>query len=153
MRKWIRDDDSAVVQDVRMQFEFRHAHIFLLIAAVMFASCNQSDPQRIIVRIREPQRVNDCHVYLDSVQDDQEHGKPIRRAFLLTACGVPESALKGQWWGNGLQPPGFSLDIGDCMPLEDTYYCLEDLHHYESATFRPTYFKPEHPKGKLRRIR
>lgn len=127
---------------------------FILLATITLMSCDKADPQLVNIRMREPQTVNGCHVFLDSVRDDQEHGKPIRRAFLQTACGVPESALKGKsWWGDGLQPPGFSLDIGDCMPLEDKYYCLEDLIHYDSATFRPTYVKPEHPKGKLRRIR
>jgi hypothetical protein len=125
----------------------------LLLGALMVLSCEKPDPQLVHLRMREPQRMNGCHVFLDSVRDDHEHGKPIRRAFLQTACGVPESALAGQWWGDGLQPPGFSLDLGDCMPLDDIYYCLEDLVHYESARFRPTYRKPEHPKGKLRRIR
>lgn len=126
----------------------------ILLACILLASCEKPDPNLINLRVREPIRLNDCNVYLDSVRDDHEHGRPIRRAFLQTACGVPEAAIHGQWWwGEGPQPPGFSLDIGDCMPLTDTFYCLEDLAHYDFATFRATYTKPEHPKGKLRRIR
>ena len=129
---------------------------FLLLAAVMVVSCDQADPlpQVVVIRMREPQRVNGCNVYIDSTYDEHKRGNPRREAYVQTACGVPESALKGQWWwGDGLQPPGFNLFIGDCMPLESIYYCLEDVVHYDSATFRPTYVKPEHRKGNLRRIR
>ena len=108
----------------------------------------------ITVRRGEPQRVRTCHVLIDAVYDDKQPTDTKRRtAFIHTACDVPESALHGQWWGEGLQPPGFSLDVGDCMPPDGMYYCLEDVVHLESATFQPTYFVPEHPKGKLRRIR
>jgi len=126
----------------------------LLLAAVLLVSCKNADPQLLILRPREPQRVKDCNVYLEQVRDDHERGKPVRRTFLQVVCGVPESTLEGKWWwGDGLKPPGFSLEIGDCMPVGDTYYCLEDVSDYESATFRPTYLKPEHPKGNLWRIR
>jgi len=127
----------------------------VLVLGTGLTSCNGKDPSLISIRIREPQRVGTCHVFMDAVYDDKQPTDTKRRiAFIHTACDVPESALQGQqWWGDGSQPPGFSLDVGDCMPLGGVYYCLEEVVHMQSATFRPTYFKPEHPKGKLRRIR
>jgi hypothetical protein len=130
--------------------------ILLVLTALMLPSCNnaEQDPHVFIVRVREPQRINGCNVYIDSTHDDHVRGKPRRNAYMQTICGVPESTLKGQWWwGDGLQPPGFALGIGDCMPLDNIYYCLEDVVHYESAKFRATYEKPDHPKGNLTRIR
>jgi hypothetical protein len=122
---------------------------------VSLAACSRPiDPEAITIRVREPQRVKECNVFINTVYDDHlPTGRARRTVYMTTACGVPESALKGQWWwGDGAQPPGFSLDVGDCMPLDGIYYCLEDVVEMESATFRPTYLKPEHPKGKLRRI-
>lgn len=128
--------------------------MFILLVVFSIFGCNRTDPQLVTIRRREPQRLKSCHIFIDTVYDDQlPTGKNRRTAFIQTACDVPESALKGQWWGDGLPPPGFSLDVGDCMPVESVYYCLEDVVHMESATFRPTYLKPEHPKGSLRRIR
>lgn len=129
---------------------------FLLLAAVLIGSCDQPDPQPplLVLHPREPQHVNGCNVYLEAAHEDHFRGKPIRDVYMQTACGVPESALKGKWWGgDGLQPPAFNLYIGDCMPLHGIYYCLEDIEHYKSATFRPMYVKPDHPKGELRLIR
>jgi hypothetical protein len=128
---------------------------FLMLAIVMLVSCGQADPQLVVIRKREPQRVKECNVFIDTVYDDHlPTGQKRRAAYMTTACGVPESALKGQWWwGDGAQPPGFSLEVGDCMPLDGIYYCLEDVVHMESATFRPTYLKSDHPKAALRRIR
>jgi hypothetical protein len=133
-----------------------YVRTFLLLAAVLLVSCYQPDPQPqlLILRVRQPQRVNGCNVYLEAAHEDHFRGKPIRDVYMQTICGVPESTLTGKWWwGDGLQPPGFALGIGDCMPLDNIYYCLEDLVHYESATFRPMYEKPDHPKGNLTRIR
>jgi hypothetical protein len=133
---------------------FRNWLILLVVLGVSFALCNEHDPTLITSRRNEPQRVRTCHVLIDAVYDDKQPTDTKRRtAFIKSACDLPESALQGQWWGEGLQPPGFSLDVGDCMPLDAVYYCLEDVVHMESATFRPTYFKPEHPNGKLRQIR
>lgn len=129
--------------------------VYFALFGIGFTSCNRHDPSVITVRRREPQRVGTCHVYIETIYDDnQPSDTKHRAAFMQTACDVPESALRGpQWWGEGLQPPGFSLDVGDCMPLDGVYYCLEDVVHMESAAFRPVYFVPEHPKGKLRKIR
>ena len=126
----------------------------MLLALVQVIACDRSDPQAITIRPRQAHRVKTCHVFMDTVYDDHlPTGRERRTAFLQTICDVPESALHKQWWGEGLPPPGFSLDVGDCMPLDGVYYCLEDVAHLESATFRPRYIKPEHPKGKLRHIR
>jgi hypothetical protein len=125
------------------------------IVGVALMSCSEKDSSLVTIRVREPKRLDTCHVLLHTVYDDTQPTDTKRRtAFIHTACDVPESVLKGpQWWGEGSLPPGFSLDVGDCMPLGGVNYCLEDVVHMQSATFKPTYFKPEHPKGKLRRIR
>jgi len=92
-------------------------------------------------------------VLLNDVTDDHVRGNPRRSAFLQTQCGVAEAALKEKkWWGDTFEPPGFAIRVGDCMPLDDVYYCLEDVVDGESATFRPTYLKPKHPLGNLQRL-
>lgn len=129
--------------------------LYVFIGGIALTSCSEKDSSLVTIRVREPKRVDTCHVFVDTVYDDTQPTDTKRRtAFIHTVCDVPESAIKEpQWWGAGSLPPGFSLDVGDCMPLGGVYYCLEGVVHMQSATFKPTYFKPEHPKGKLRRIR
>ncbi len=116
-------------------------------------SCKKHDPTLITIRRHEPQQLRTCQIFIDIIYDDHHPtGEPRRTAFMHTACDV-SLPLREQWWGSGPKPPGFSLDVGDCMPIESVYYCLEDVVDMESATFRATYLKPEHFKGNLRRLR
>lgn len=130
----------------------KHISLVFLLAFTL-VGCKEKDSSVIVVRQREATAIKNCRVYIDVIYDDHHPtGRERRTAFLHTACDVSASSSNENWWGNGAEPPGFSLDVGDCMPLEDVYYCLEDVVAMESATFRPTYMKPEHPKGSLRRI-
>lgn len=126
----------------------------LVVVMMATASCSQQDPELVTFYRREARQLRNCQIFIDTIYDDKlPSGRPRRTAFMQTACDIPESSTTEQWWGSGPKPPGFSLDVGDCMPIDGTYYCLEDVKHMISATFRATYLKPEHPKGNLRRIR
>ena len=120
------------------------------IVAVIVAACGRAEPSLVMVSKGKVSRINGCHVLLDDARGSGATG----RAMMHFACKAPESALDSkQWWGDGFEPPGFTIDPGDCMPLDDVYYCLETITQGESATFRATFKKPVHPLGNLERIR
>jgi len=121
----------------------------ILIIAIAIGGCGRAESVDVTLQKGTVARVNGCHVLLD----DARVGDGVRRAFMHFACGAPESALhEPRWWGDGDQPPGFTVDVGDCMPLDQIYYCLEAVAHEQSATFKATYKKPQHPKGNLQRL-
>jgi hypothetical protein len=127
--------------------------MFVLWVVVTLTACERADPQDVVLYKGKPQRMNECHVLLNDVTDDRVRGKPRRSAFLQSQCGVPEKALQEKnWWGDTFEPPGFAIRVGDCMPLDDVYFCLEDVADGKSATFRATYVKPKHPLGNLQRL-
>jgi type I restriction enzyme S subunit len=53
---------------------------------------------------------------------------------LMALCDELETKLR--------QTEETSRKVAEAL-VADTYYCLEDVSDYESATFRPTYLKPE----------
>lgn len=127
--------------------------MLLLGAVAALAGCGSPDSQSVVIHKGKPQRINDCHVLLNDVTDDRIRGNPRRSAFMQTQCGVTETALnEKKWWGDTFEPPGFAIRVGDCLPLENVYYCLEDVAEGKSATIRATYIKPKHPLGNLQRL-
>lgn len=126
---------------------------FLMGFVMTIVGCGNPDSQGIVIYKGKPQRVNECHVLLNDAADDHVRGKSRRSAFMQTQCGVPEAALKeAKWWGDSFEPPGFAIRVGDCMPLDNVYYCLDDVVEGKSATLRATYIKPTHPLGNLQRL-
>ncbi|MDC0748226.1 hypothetical protein [Polyangium mundeleinium] len=125
---------------------------FLLITAVVLGACARTESPVVTVEKGKVARINGCHVLLDEAYEAYG-ARRAPRALMHFACGVPESALgEKEWWGQSHQPPGFTIDVGDCMPLDNTYYCLESVVDAASATFRATYKKPTHPLGNLERM-
>lgn len=132
--------------DSMMNESMRLIGAFLVAAALI--ACGRAGSSAVTLQKGKAEHVHGCNVLLDDARVGD-----VQRAFMHFACGAPESAIREkQWWGDGLEPPGFTIDVGDCMPLEDVYYCLEGVVHEESATFKATYKKPKHPKGNLQRI-
>jgi len=120
-----------------------------MIAIVGLAACGHADPTIFKLERGKVAHVNGCNVLVDYAR--AEDG--IRRATMRYACGAPEAAINNEeWWGTQPQPLMFTVDVGDCMVMDTTYYCLEEIVHAESATFRATYKKPTHPLGNLKRI-
>jgi len=109
----------------------------LVIMAGFLAACGRSDAERtkFTLYVDKVERVNGCHVELGFAG-----GKDGTFVGLTYACDVPSSALtEKNWWGDQPQPLGFTMDVGDCLNLNRTFYCLEEIGHGRSATFKAKY--------------
>jgi hypothetical protein len=108
----------------------------LLFINLLFASaCGRAEPHRFTLQARKVERVNGCHVRLEAAPGRGE--EPF--AALQYACGAAESALNEKaWWGDQPQPFLFTMFVGECLPLGDTFYCAEEIKLGE-ASFKATY--------------
>jgi len=110
------------------------ASILILMAAFLGA-CGRAEPAGVTLQPRKVERINECHVVLDAAG-----GKDGTFVALRFACGVPSSALtEKNWWGDQAQPLGFTMDVGDCLNLNRTFYCLEEIEPGKSASFKAAY--------------
>ncbi|MDC3953406.1 hypothetical protein [Polyangium jinanense] len=122
---------------------------FLLIAAVAVSACGRSESNRFTLEAGKVARVESCHLRVDHtvLRDD------VRYAALAYVCDVPASALNEKsWWGDKPQPLGFSMNVGDCLPLDTAYYCVEAIEE-DKASFKATYKKPRKAEQHLELIR
>ncbi|MDI3289707.1 hypothetical protein [Polyangium sp. 15x6] len=119
---------------------------FLMIAALILASCRRAEPSEVTVELDKVSRVNGCNVLLGEVTIKPDAG------FFTWACDVPESAPN--WWGEGSQPPPATILEGDCVRLDQTYYCVEDINPEDlSVTLKATYKPIDSSYDQLRPIR
>lgn len=118
--------------------------------AITATSCNRSTDQLFTVEQGRVTHVDGCNIMVHGIQE----WRGIRRVRVQYACGVaPATIHDAKWWGDQPQPLMFSVDLGDCMLMQETYYCMEDFIDRGSVTFRAMYKKPKHPLGNLERIR
>jgi hypothetical protein len=118
-----------------------------MLVAVIATACGRSEPTGFTLHKGNVERVNECHVLLDLAG-----GKDGRLVGLRYACGVPSSAItEEKWWGDQRQPLSFSMNIGDCLLLNTTFYCLKEVEHGKSAMFKATY-KQIRPGDVIERI-
>ena len=103
--------------------------------AFLIVACNRSEPDRLTLGDRKVERVDGCHIYMDSWNAEAEP----RWAGLMFACDVPETARnETQWWGNQPHPLAFNMQVGECLLLGETFYCLEKIAPGQ-ATFKASY--------------
>ena len=116
----------------------------LTMIAIGISGCGPSDPSNVSLVVGKAQRVNGCHILLHHAL---AHTPPI--ADVSYVCGVSESAVNEKnWWGNGTQPPAFSVSVGDCVRLDETFYCVKEIEPGKSISIRATY-KQKHRNGEL----
>jgi hypothetical protein len=119
----------------------------VILLALIATACGRAEPTGFTLHKGKVERVNECHVLLDLAG-----GKDGRLVGLRYACGVPSSALtEVNWWGDQQQPLSFSMNLGDCLLLNSTFHCLEEVEHGKSATFKATY-KQIRPGDVIQRI-
>lgn len=110
-----------------MRFSF-----FIMMAVLVLASCGRREPTEVTVELNKVSHVNGCNVLLDEITIKPDAG------FLTWACKVPESAPN--WWGEGSEPPAATILEGDCVLLDQTFYCVKDINPEDlSATLVATY--------------
>jgi len=130
-------------QDVHMRL------LPLVLFALLATACDRGETTGFTLRGGKVERVNGCHVRLDHAG-----GKDGLHAGLRFACGVPSSALtEERWWGDEPEPLAFTVDVGDCILLDQTFYCVEEIKRGESASFRATYRKATRAGDIIERIR
>ena len=124
--------------------------LFTFLLSVIFAGCARSGAKSITLLRGQAQRIDDCNLMLDFAPVSPS-GVPF--ADMRFVCGAPESALKEkEWWGNQAEPLAFNMTLGDCLPLQTTYYCIEAIEPGSSATLKATYQKPRRPEYMLKRL-
>ncbi|MRG97340.1 hypothetical protein [Polyangium spumosum] len=123
--------------------------LLILIAAVAASACGRSESNQFTLEAGKVARVESCHLRMDHtvLRDD------VHYAALAYTCDVPASALNEKsWWGDKPQPLGFSMNLGDCLPLDTAYYCVEAIEEGK-ASLEATYKKPRKAEQHLERIR
>jgi hypothetical protein len=106
-----------------------------MFVAVLATACGRSEPTGFTLHVDKVERINECHVNLDF-----SGGKDGTFVGLRFACDVPSSAQNEKnWWGDQTQPLAFTMDVGDCLNLNMTFYCLEEIEPGRSASFKPMY--------------
>jgi hypothetical protein len=105
---------------------------FLIIAALVLSACSRGEPSVVTVELNKVKRVNGCNVLLRDVTTKSN------AAWMAWVCNVPESAPN--WWGEEFEPPDSTLLEGDCVRLDQTYYCVKDINPEDmSVTLKATY--------------
>lgn len=130
----------------------RHSLFILPISCALSLSAGCDKPNGNIFTVDQGgvTHINGCNVQVHRIEELHE----VRRVRVQYACGVTAAIAKdAKWWGDQPQPLMFTVDLGDCMLMQETYYCLEDFNSGGSVTFRAMYKKPKHPLGNLERIR
>ena len=114
----------------------RLAPLILFVFSLVATSCGPSDPYNynkttpFTLIPGKVERKFTCNIVLDD--DFVRHGE---YAAVRVACRIPESALtQERWWGDGPKPKVVALDVGDCILLELSYYCVEEISRGRSVS-------------------
>lgn len=122
----------------------------ILCGVMLFAGCDKPTGGNFKIDQGGVTHIDGCNVAVHRI----EALRDVRRVRVQFACGVSATSTKdAKWWGDQPQPLMFTVDWGDCMLMQETYYCLEDFQEGSHVTFRAMYRKPKHPAGNLERIR
>ncbi len=109
--------------------------LILVIMAGFSVACGRDEPAGFTLQARKVERIDECHVILDAAG-----GKGGTFVGLRFACNVPSAALtEKNWWGDQAEPLGFAIEVGDCLNLNRTFYCLEKIEYGRSASFKAKY--------------
>ena len=116
----------------------RPANVFpalIVFILLLGASCGRTETNRLTIEAGTVERIEGCHIKMHyTVTRDDD-----RFAAFNYACGVPESALKEKdWWGAQTQPLGFSMRVGECLLLNETFYCVDNIEP-DRVSLKPTY--------------
>ena len=122
---------------------------FLMIVGLAIAACGRSESATFRLHADKVERVNGCHLLLDGAPGRGE----VPLAAMRFVCDVPESAVNDpNWWGEKPQPLMFTVTVGDCLLLGDTFYCVEEMGPGE-ASFRASYKWATRHRDRIERIR
>lgn len=120
--------------------------LLLMMAILALPSCGRTEPSEVTVELDKVSRVNGCNVLVNQVFIKPD------AAWIKWACGVPESAPK--WWGESFEPPASTILEGDCVRLDQRYYCVKDINpENTSVTLKATYEPLDSSYDQLRPIR
>jgi len=126
--------------------------VSLILCALVATSCGPSERYNqasfFTLQLGEVERKFGCHVALDD-----DFGPNARYATVRFACRVPESALtEERWWGDGPKPMVHALDEGDCIFLEFSFFCVEEISRGKIVTFREVYLTEGDSNTVLKRL-
>ncbi|WP_170229918.1 hypothetical protein [Polyangium fumosum] len=120
----------------------------------MSISCGREEPPQFVLRYEQVAHVEDCHMKMTHAAYHQD--PPF--VGLKYVCGLPAVDLEGwpkedpRWTTHPTPPLGFTMSVGDCLLLNETFYCVESVKPGE-ATFRATFKKTRGHEVLITRIR
>jgi hypothetical protein len=121
----------------------------LIIVAAALVACGRGESSELTLEVGKVERVNGCHLFLHHALAQDP---PV--ADVTYVCDVPESALNEKnWWGEKTQPPASSIYVGDCIRLDETFYCMEKIEPGKSASLKATYKQMHRTGDFLKQIR
>lgn len=132
----------------------RSSAVALLAFSLLSSSCNHDEPAQLTLRLDQVAHVEDCHVKMISAA----YHKDPPFIGLKYVCGLPESDLDGwpkedpRWSTHPTPPLGFTMNVGDCLLLNETFYCVESVKQGE-ATFKATFKQTRGHEVLITRIR
>lgn len=129
-----------------------------MIVTLMFSmasiSCSHDEPAGFTLRHEEVAHVEDCHI---KMMNAAYHKDP-PFIGLKYVCGLPASDLDGwpkedpRWSTHPTPPLAFTMSVGDCLLLKETYYCVESVKPGE-ASFKAGFKKTQGHEPLITRIR
>jgi hypothetical protein len=131
----------------------RNQFIILVTSSLVSISCSRAEPNRFTLRNEEITHVGGCHIQMINAAYHKE--PPF--VGLVYVCGLPESDLQGwpkgdpKWATHPTPPLGFTMNVGDCLILEETYYCVESIRAGEAA-FKASFKKTPGHEALIRHI-
>jgi hypothetical protein len=102
--------------------------------ALWLGACNDNE-NLFHLEVGEIARLGDCNLVVDFAQAEASKFVGVRYS-----CGVPVVARdEKNWWGSQVPPLAFTIDLGDCLKLEGTWYCVTEIEGGRGATIMATY--------------
>jgi hypothetical protein len=127
----------------------RSPFILPIVTMFLVTACGRAESNGFILRSDDVAHVEGCHIKMFNT--NVEADPPF--VALKYVCGLPESALvEKNWTGNYPPPLGFSMNVGDCLLLDKTFYCVESIKLGE-VPFKATYKWATTHHDHLERIR
>ena len=116
--------------------------ITIVTCSLFSLACGRTEENRFTLQSDQVAHIHNCHIKMLNATEDQK--PPF--VGLKYVCGLPESDLDGwpkedpKWSTHPTPPLAFTLNVGDCLLLEETFYCVESVTAGE-ATFKASFKK------------
>jgi hypothetical protein len=136
-------------ESCRVGLSMRTNFILSILTMCLAMACGSSEPKAFILRGNDVSHIDGCHVQMFNTNVEAK----LPFVALKYVCGASESALsEKEWKGDSPAPLGFSMHAGDCLLLDQTFYCVDTIKLGE-VSFSANYKWATKQHDHLERIR